>query len=178
MVADLESKMSNGLAFSIDDSDSWVLSLCNWFCAKKSNKNYVAGNLFDEGSKSLKRAYLHRVILGDECNGLVVDHIDGNPLNNHRSNLRAVTHQENLRNRPNVVKNTTSGFRGVNWHKQRGKWNAVIKHNGKKISLGLYLDINDAVNARIKKEKELWSSEDCFQSNIDRIKIGFKHSEQ
>lgn len=81
---------------------------------------------------------MHRLILGvsDNC---VVDHIDGNPLNNVRSNLRQCTSAENSRNRRRH-KNNRSGFKGVYADRRSGgrirSWTAEIKLDGKKYRLG------------------------------------------
>lgn len=66
-----------------------------------------------------------------------VDHIDRNSLNNCRSNLRIANASQNASNRLKQA-NNTSGFKGVGWHKQRGKWDAAIRVNGKRIHLGLF----------------------------------------
>jgi len=90
---------------------------------------------------------MHRVILqqmGVEFEQ--VDHRDMNGLNNCRSNLRAATNQENGCNRNKQEKNT-SGAKGVCWDKQAQKWQAHIRVNGKRIHLGLFDDIDDAVRA-------------------------------
>ena len=83
-----------------------------------------------------------------------VDHINGNPLDNRKSNLRICTNAENQRNR-GVNKNNTSGYKGVCWAKQNKKWKARIKHNGKLIHLGYYKDKEEAARAYDKKAKEL-----------------------
>jgi hypothetical protein len=61
-----------------------------------------------------------------------VDHIDGNGLNNKWSNLRDVTHSENLINRKQLSSNNTSGVRGVFWNITRGQWSVRFcdKHLG------------------------------------------------
>src|SRR5215469_706225 len=64
------------------------------------------------------------------------DHIDGDGLNNLRSNLRDGSNGVNQRNKE--VTNATSGYRGVYFHKQRRKWQAMISVQGKQIHLGLY----------------------------------------
>lgn len=66
-----------------------------------------------------------------------IDHINGDKLDNRISNLRASTRSENAKNFP-VTKKNTSGYKGVSWHKQRKRWVASIKVNGKKIDLGRY----------------------------------------
>lgn len=78
---------------------------------------------------------------------LEVDHIDGNRLNNQRSNLRLCNSSQNKCNR-GPRKDNTSGYKGVSWHKQRNKWTARIRiPYGKYISLGLFDDIKDAVTS-------------------------------
>jgi len=97
---------------------------------------------------------MHRVIMNadDVTNqGLEVHHLDGNGLNNVRSNLRLVTHAENMRLRKGH-KNNTSGHKGVN--RSRQKWKADISVNSRKIHLGVFNTFEEAVAARIKAEKE------------------------
>jgi len=71
-----------------------------------------------------------------------VDHIDRDPLNNRRENLRLATAGENMRN---LLKHTdnTSGFKGVSFRTDRGKWLAKIAVNRKQIHLG-YFDTPEA----------------------------------
>jgi len=80
-----------------------------------------------------------------------IDHIDGNGLNNKIDNLRAVTHQENGRNRRQSSANT-SGCTGVTFYKRDKKWYSHICINGKMINLGFYIDWSDAVCARKSAE--------------------------
>jgi len=99
--------------------------------------------------------YLHREIakrMKFNMN-LEIDHIDGNKLNNCRWNLRARTHLQNLRNQK-IHKNNTTGISGV--QRQNGKWCASIVSNHHKIHLGSYDNFEDAVNARVVAEKDLW----------------------
>lgn len=58
----------------------------------------------------------------------VIDHIDGNRLNNKWSNLRDVTHSENLHNRPKS-KNNSSGIKGVSFDPKRGDWRGEVMIN-------------------------------------------------
>ena len=77
---------------------------------------------------------------------LYIDHIDGNPSNNHLSNLRPLTHQQNLRASNKRV--GRSGYRGVGWDSRRDKWQATISTlEGKQISLGYYDDPKEAARA-------------------------------
>lgn len=81
------------------------------------------------------------------------DHIDRNPLNNRRNNLRFATSRENARN-TSKKKSNTSGFIGVSYYKPGDKWRAYIETEDGFISLGYYFDIKDAVKARLKAEKK------------------------
>jgi len=84
-----------------------------------------------------KHTYLHRFIFdlnpGDKR---VVDHINGDKLNNQKSNLRICTHAQNISSRVNKNKNNTSGFKGVTFDRQKGKWMARICINRKNIFCG------------------------------------------
>lgn len=74
----------------------------------------------------------------------IVDHKDGDPLNNLFSNLRLATDSDNQRNR-GMQRNNTSGVTGITWHKQTGKWQAQANdNNGKQKHLGLFIDIEEA----------------------------------
>ena len=70
---------------------------------------------------------LHR-FLTDCPQGMVVDHINGNTLDNRRENLRVCTQKENVRNQHKLAKNNKSGYRYIHWHKRDKKWIVQIYH--------------------------------------------------
>ena len=107
------------------------------------------------GNRGRRRATLpiHRLIM-DAPKGMEVDHINGNPLDNRKSNLRICTIAENLRNK-GAGKNNTSGYKGVSWVKRNKRWLAQIKHNGKQVYIGHYKNKEEAARAYDKKAKEL-----------------------
>lgn len=76
-----------------------------------------------------------------------IDHINGNRADNRIANLRLVTDEQNSRNQK-VRSTNTSGRTGIQFHKPRGKWMAVIRNNGKYECLGYYAKFEDAVKAR------------------------------
>jgi hypothetical protein len=91
---------------------------------------------------------MHRLIFDRyKEKSLYVDHIDGNPLNNQKNNLRYATNQQNQWN-SKLKKNNTSGHRGVSWDRQNKKWIAQAMHNRKLIKIGRYAKLADAVQAR------------------------------
>ena len=87
--------------------------------------------------------YLHRIIMGAP-KGLVVDHIDGDKLNNQKNNLRICSQSDNSKNQ-RKPKNNSSGFKGVvldSWavsQNLKKKWLSQIKVDRKRINLGRYL---------------------------------------
>ena len=87
----------------------------------------------------------HRVIIGALDNE-TADHIDGDPLNNRKVNLRMCTHHQNTWNN-RTPKNNTSGYKGVHWNKEKRKWGAGIKYNYKKLFLGYFDDKIEAAKA-------------------------------
>lgn len=103
--------------------------------------------------------YLHRRILKAPA-GMDVDHIDGDPLNNRKSNLRICTHQHNLWN-SKIRNDNTSGVKGVYWDKKRKYWYARIEVNGKGINLGKHKNKEDAIKIRKEKEKEYFKEYVC-----------------
>lgn len=115
--------------------------------------------------KILRKRYLvHRLIFacvyGFQPES--VDHIDGNPLNNNQSNLRGADKSQNMTNRALQV-NCKSGFAGVDFMVARSVYRAQIHKNGKKIYLGTFKSIEDAVMARKVAEEKLhaeWSRKD------------------
>lgn len=87
-----------------------------------------------------------------------IDHIDRIKHHNWISNLREVPMQCNQRNTGNR-KDNISGIKGVCWQKQRQKWSAGIKINGKDVFLGYHSTKMDAAKARLKAEQEhRWSN--------------------
>ncbi len=97
---------------------------------------------------------MHRAIL-NAPKGLLVDHIDGNGLNNRKSNLRLCTFAQNAHNsRPR--RNSSSRYKGVCWHKVKKKWTVSIYKGGKRTYLGYYDDEIEAALAYDRKATELF----------------------
>jgi hypothetical protein len=85
-----------------------------------------------------------------------IDHINGNPSDNTILNLRDVTRKQNMENKK-VYKNSKTGYPGVTWHSRDKKWSVRIGHYGKRISLGYFDDLNEAISARIKAENQTYT---------------------
>jgi hypothetical protein len=76
-----------------------------------------------------------------------IDHINRDGCDNRLLNLREVTAREQSFN-TGLSKSNTSGFKGVSFLRDRGKWRASANIGGRKVNLGTFVDINDAIAAR------------------------------
>lgn len=96
-----------------------------------------------------KKYYEHRIIweilMGPIAEGMEIDHIDHNGINNDINNLRLVSNMDNCKNKP-ALKNNTSGHIGVS--KSGKKWRAYIGKNDKQIFLGSFDSVELAAKAR------------------------------
>ncbi len=135
----------------VDDEDYDWLTQWRWRCIDGyARRVYWVGSGHQQ--RRLVTIHMHREI-NQTSDGLDTDHIDRNPLNNQRVNLRAVSHSINLHNR-GAQRNSASGIKGVVWDKQTSKWRAQICVHGKVTPLGRYELIEDAITAR--QEAERW----------------------
>jgi hypothetical protein len=120
-----------------------------------------AGTLRSDGYIGIyiqkKYHWAHRIIWtifnGEIPEELFIDHIDGNRSNNFIENLRLCTTQENAYNR-GKQSNNKSGYKGVSFHKQKQKWVAQIKLEGKNKFLGFFVNPQDAYEAYCAKAIE------------------------
>lgn len=101
-----------------------------------------------------KTTLLHR-FLTDAPEGMTVDHINHDTLDNRRENLRIVTNAENQQNKKGAYKNSKSRVRGVSWNKTANKWMAMLAVNGKRIYVGCYIDLSEAERA-VKEARSIF----------------------
>lgn len=85
-----------------------------------------------------------------------LDHKNGRRSDNSFANLREASVKQNRENR-NPVSSNTSGFRGVSWAASRSKWLAQIKHYGIQNNLGRFDALVDAVAARLRAERNMFT---------------------
>jgi AP2 domain-containing protein len=135
----LERKSYEPMICVIDSEDYNLIENYRWWaCKNKRSKTFYAQcNLILNGKRTSKN--MHTFIYKTDAQ---VDHIDRNGLNNSRSNLRFATQVLNNANQT-VRANNTSGYKGVHWVSRDGKWQARIRLNGKRKSLG-YFDTSDS----------------------------------
>lgn len=89
--------------------------------------------------------------------GMVVDHINGDSLDNRQDNLRVCTQSQNRMNATKIPYHNATGVIGVCWNNATQKWLAYIYKNYKRIYLGDHANFEDAVDARKQAEKELFA---------------------
>lgn len=157
---------SKGICFMIDSIDIDLLSNfdARWNCFTTGRS---AGKYYVSTRKGNKTIYLHRFLLGLAGSKKQVDHIDGNPLNNCRSNLRTVTDAENKQNRHKIDSRNKSGYRGVFWNSQQQKWSAKIQVKGKQYHVGHFVDIHEAGKAVAEARRQLMTHSN--EANSEKI---------
>ena len=134
----IEVTTANGLSFTIDKCDENLVRKSKWYIC--TNQNGYRSVINSKGVK------LHNILFG-ATPGYEIDHIDLNPLNNSRKNLRVITHQGNQINQP-LQRNNSSGVSGVSYYPPRKKYRARIKIGQHDIHLGYYPTFQEAVQAR------------------------------
>ncbi len=143
--------LTRGYEAVIDAEDVNIVSGVLWHVTPGRRTAYAFGRVKIDGV--LVRTSIHRLI-ASPSDGFVVDHIDGNGLNNRRSNLRLATISQNAHNTTMERANNSSGVKGVYWHKKCAKWYARISKDSKRISLGFFDNIEDASACYLNAVKE------------------------
>jgi hypothetical protein len=98
----------------------------------------------------------------------LIDHIDRNPLNNRKSNLRFANKSTNAMN-TKLRSDNSSGIKGVSWNKEKCLWETYINKNKKRIKLGYFKNTKDAALTRINAELEYFG-EFANEELINKIK--------
>ena len=150
---------------SIDGYDNYSISNFGNVKNNKTNRILKPGN-HKQGYKQInlckngkqKFFLIHRLVgiafLENPDNKQKVDHIDNNPSNNNVKNLRWATSSDNGCNRGRT-KNNKSGFKGVSFHKQSKKYQAMININDKNKHLGLFKSAEEASKVYEAKAREI-----------------------
>ena len=131
----------NGIEYLFDKNDFPLVSCYSW-CLSKTG--YLVANIKNKVTK------LHRYIISAEPNK-VIDHINGNPLDNRKSNLRVTDHKGNSRN-TSVSKVNKLKQLGISTTSDGKKYRARIMVDGKEINLGRFSNLREAIQVRKKAE--------------------------
>lgn len=152
--------VGRGLFALVDAEDAARVSALAWHTTSKlalPGVHYVQHTTrIGSGPGARKGSLaLHRFIMGcTPGDGKVVDHINGQPLDNRRSNLRITDNRGNATNVTRSKRQKRGGYKGVSWNPAAGKWQASIcagevKPNGKRrqLYLGCFVDPISAARA-------------------------------
>lgn len=131
--------ITRGLVALVDDGDYEWLNQWKW-CALKARYAYRRAG----PRTAYKVLLMHREIVGAQS-GQYVDHINRNPLDNQRVNLRLATMSQNISN--SWRSDNTSGYRGVHYDKSKRSWAVGIQVLGKKHFLGRFKSPTKAARA-------------------------------
>lgn len=160
--------IKDGVVVMIDDDDFEYLSQFRW---KLNNYGYVyrTGTKYDTSWNDAKhpgKVYMSRCLMGLERGDKhEVDHINRNPLDNRKVNLRIVERYKNTQNRSPRM-NKTSIYKGV-YLFRNGKWHAQIAANKKKYHIGYFDNEVDAAKAYDECAKKIYG---------EHAYLNFKHN--
>lgn len=142
-----EIMLNAGQVALVDDEDyESVMSVGMW-TATRSSSGYTfyacrraPRAVRDQGGSTVIR--MHTFLTGLP----LVDHVNRNGLDNRRINLRPATRSQNAAN-AGFLRNNTSGYRGVSWHRATKKWGVQLIARGRKFYLGEFADPIEAAHA-------------------------------
>lgn len=164
------------ILFDIEDYNlisqyTWMVNSDNngyqWVRAHNIPKDY---NLHNFTSKTIAMSRLIMLNGREDCNDLSIniDHINNNPCDNRKCNLRLATRSTNEMNK-RIRINNASGVTGVTWGKCINKWIAQITVNSKTFYLGSFVSKEDAIKAR-KEAEEKYFGEYSYDNSQKKCK--------
>ena len=141
-----EVALTRGYVAIVDDADYALVAQFRWFARPAKHTVYASRTAWSQGVTT--QIQMHRLILGVPS-GVLVDHADGNGLNNSRSNLRlATTAANNANRRPREDRGkTVPGVKGVKFDVRRNRFCARIQFQGQQIFLGSFESVQEAAIA-------------------------------
>ncbi|ACT00258.1 HNH endonuclease [Paenibacillus sp. JDR-2] len=119
---------------------------------RRNGQLYAHGHFYKRAGRGHTPS-LHRQLLNNPAR-MFVDHINHDTLDNRRVNLRVVTNAQNLQNRKGVPSHNTSGYRGVSFEKESGKFKAYIRIDNKLHNLGRYESAEEAARVAFLARRE------------------------
>jgi hypothetical protein len=138
--------LTKGQVAKVDPEDVEWLSTYTWnaLWSPSARKYYATCKDFRTGEELNLR--MNRLVAGVDDPRIKVDHENRDTLDNRWDNLRPASQGENLCNRGKQI-NNTSGYKGVSWQADHGKWKACITRHGKTHHLGYFATREEAAEA-------------------------------
>ena len=146
----MEIPLTRGQITIVDDDTHEFLTQWKWNAFKTNFGQFYAVRTDCSGPKP-KVIRMHRLLMPDHPE-LEIDHINGNPLDNRRENLRYVTRSQNQMNRV-TYSWTRSGIKGVSWDNNSNSWRIRIMVDGKSMTLGYAKELEIARQIRLEGER-------------------------
>ena len=138
--------LTQGKFAIVDDEDVARISNIKWHAHRERRGTFRAVNRVNFGSDQRRLVGIERIILQVPTR-ILIDHINHNPLDNRKDNLRWATYQQNSFNTRKGYVSTTSKFKGVNFAPHAKKWRAYIIAGRKRKHLGYFTNEQAAANA-------------------------------
>lgn len=160
-----EIQLTKGKIALVDDEDYEKINSLKWY----ANGNSKYGRYYAARRINNKNILMHRFIMNCNDVEILIDHADGNTLNNCKSNLRIATRSQNNQNLYRKNPKNKSGFRGVHLKldkKRPNPWRAQIRINGKLRTIGHFKTAEEAAKAFDKSAKQLFG-QFCGKLNFE-----------
>jgi len=153
-------KLTRGKYAIVDVEDFEKLNQYKWHCTHYGYAQRVEYKKIGKGRKQVG-VYMHKQLC-PAPEGMIVDHINRNSLDNRRANLRAATQKQNVWNRRFGRKGGKTSYNGIRWDKNREKWQVRLTINGQRESFGYYADETEAAKAYDRVAREYRGEYACL----------------
>jgi hypothetical protein len=138
-------KLTRGKYAIVDVEDFERLNKYKWHCTHCGYAKTAVPNKSDKGPRQIPVS-MHKLIC-PAPDGMIIDHINRNSLDNRKANLRAATQKQNVWNRKFKRTKGRTRYNGIRWDKNKEKWQVRLTINGRRESFGYYADEIEAAKA-------------------------------